>query len=104
MSNLSFSINADAAINNNGDFLWNNYNNLTTSSFSQLSESLGANDEVVTIDFDNDMIKGNVLINGQFSGYAMFLDGQLMTIPVSAELRLMGSGMLGLFPFSRCNV
>ena len=51
LTNLSFVINNDTTISLNGDFLWTNYNGLTSSSFSQLSQTLGANGEIIAIEF-----------------------------------------------------
>lgn len=101
LSDLSFSINNDATISVSGDFLWTNYNGLTTSSFSQLSQPLGAYGEIFAIDGDSDMIKGNALIDGPFAGYTLYLEGQLTTIPVPGAVWLMISGVLGLFAFAR---
>lgn len=101
LSNLSFVINSDTTISITGDFLWTNYNGLTTSSFSQLSQTLGANGDIVAIDGDGDMIKGNALIDGPFAGYTLYLEGELTAVPVPAAVWLMASGLLGLFAFAR---
>ena len=101
LSDLSFSINNDYTISISGDFLFTNYNVLTTSSFSQLSQPLGPYGEIVAIDGDGDLIKGNMLLDGPLAGYTLYLEGQLTTIPVPAAVWLMASGLLGLFAFAR---
>lgn len=101
LTNLSFVINSDTTITLNGDFLWTNYNGLTSSTFSQLSQTLGANGEIIAIDGDGDMIKGNAFVDGPFQGYTLYLEGQLTAVPVPAAAWLMVSGLFGLFAFAR---
>ena len=100
-TNLSFVINLDNTISISGSFLWTNYNGLTTSTFTQLSQPLGGNGEFIAIDGDSDFIKGNKLIDGPFQGNTIYLEGTVSTIPVPAAVWLFGSGLIGLAGFSK---
>ena len=101
ITNLSFVINPDNTISATGTFLWTNYAGLTSSSFMQVSQLLGPNGEIVAIDGDSDLIKGNKLLDGPFQGYSIYLEGTLSTVPVPAAAWLFGSGLIGLIGFSR---
>jgi len=102
MTNLSYIINQDSTISISGNFLWTNYNGLTTSTFSQLSEPLGPYGEITALDGDFDGIKGNALIDGPFQGYSLFLEGAIVsTVPAPAAVWLFGSGLIGLVSFAR---
>ena len=101
MTNLSFVINPDSTISASGNFLWTNYSGLTTSTYSQLSQPLGAYGELIALDGDMDGIKGQVLFDGPFAGNTIYLEGTISTIPLPAAFWLFGSGLLGLIGISR---
>lgn len=101
MTNLSFSVNPDGTIGISGDFLWTNYVGLTTSTYTQLSQPLGANGEIIALDGDLDGVIGNALIDGPFQGNTIYLEGQLSAVPVPAAVWLFGSGLVGLVGVAR---
>lgn len=98
--NFSFVINPDATITSSGNFLWTNYVGLTTSTYTQLSH-LGANGEIIALDGDLNNVKGNMLIDGPFQGYSLYLEGAVSTVPAPAAVWLFGSGLLGLIGVAR---
>jgi hypothetical protein len=101
LTNLAFVENADTTISVSGNFLWTNYAGLTTSTFTQLFDTLGPNGELIALDGDNDSIVGNVLIDGPYQGYTLYLDGNISSVPVPAAAWLFGSGLLALLGLSR---
>ena len=102
LGNLSFVNNAtDGTTLISGQFFWNNSVGLTTSTFSQLIQPLGANGEVIALDGDGDGIKGTVMIDGPFQGLNIYIEGRISPVPLPATAWLLGSGLLALAGFAR---
>lgn len=96
LTNLSYVVNTDTTISVSGNFLWTNYSGLTSSTFTQLFDTLGPNGELIALDGDNDFFVGNKLIDGPFQGYTLYLEGNISSVPVPAAAWLFGSGLLAL--------
>ena len=101
LTNLFFVTNPDSTISMAGKFLWTNSVGLTTSSYTQLFQPLGAGGELIALDGDMNNVKGNRLIDGPFLGYSLYLEGTVSPVPLPAAAWLFGSGLIGLMGNAR---
>ena len=96
LENLSFVTNQNSTVSISGDFLWTNSSGLTTSTFTQLAELQNVNSNLIALDGDSDLVKGNTLLDGPFKGHSLYLEGTISTIPVPAAFWLMTGGLFVL--------